>query len=86
MVRAAEVYVPVIIRRPHAYDFLMQEYADQVDASEEARGTEAGIQVGELVLPIPGFYVLDASGTVRAKAGLASVEDVLALLRQHARP
>lgn len=85
MIRAAGAFVPVIIRRPHAYDFLMQEFGDQVDGSEEVRGTDAGIQVGDLTLPIPGFYVLDPRGEVLGKCGLGSVEDVLALFRTHAR-
>lgn len=84
--RAARAFVPVIIRRPHAYDFLMQEFADQVDDPEEVRGSNAGLQVGELELPIPGFYVLDPGGRVLGKCGLQSVDDVLALLGAHARP
>jgi len=76
----------VIIRRPHAYDFLMQEFADQVEDPEAARSTPAGIQVGDLELPIPGFYVLDAGGKVLGKCGLSSVEDVLSLLRANASP
>jgi hypothetical protein len=84
-VRASGAYVPVIIRRPHAYDFLMQAFADQV-ADGDVRGSNAGLQVGALELPIPGFYVLDAGGKVRGKCGFGSVEDVLALLGDHARP
>ena len=88
MVRAARAYVPVIIRRPHAYDFLRNAFGDRVDGSgngsADVRASASGIQVGELELPIPGFYVLDAQGRVLEKTGLASVEDVLALLRAHA--
>jgi len=64
----------------------MQEFADQVDDPETARGSPTGIQVGDLELPIPGFYVLDPGGKVLGKCGLGSVEDVLSLLRAHARP
>jgi len=78
--------VPVIIRRPHAYDFLMQEFADQVEDPAAARASPGGIQVGALELPIPGFYVLDSGGKVLGKCGLGSLEDVLSLLRAHARP
>jgi hypothetical protein len=76
----------VIIRRPHAYDFLMQAYADQVEDPEQARGSEAGIEVGDLVLPLPGFYVLDPGGKVIGKCGLGSVEEVVAFLGDVARP
>lgn len=84
MIRAAAALVPVIIRRPHAYDFLMQEFTDRVDGSEEVRGSNAGLQVGELELPIPGFYVLDPDGEVLGMCGLGSLEETLALLRRHA--
>ena len=83
---ATRAYVSVIIRRPHAYDFLLQEFNDCVEGAEEVRGGDSGLQIGELELPIPGFYVLDADGKVLGKAGLASVENVLALLRAHAGP
>jgi hypothetical protein len=85
-VRAAQAFVPVIIRRPHAYDFLMQAFAERVTGGEDVRGSNSGLQVGELELPIPGFYVLDADGKVLAKTGLGSAEDVLAVLRAHQTP
>lgn len=84
--RSAQAFVPVIIRRPHAYHFLMQSFADQVEDPESVRGSEAGIVAGDLVLPLPGFYVLDSAGKVLGKSGFDSVEDVLALLRTHERP
>ena len=84
--RAARAYVPVIIRRPHAYDFLMQAFEDQSDGTAEVRGAESGLEIGELELPIPGFYVLDAQGKIRARTGLGSVDDVLAVLHANARP
>lgn len=84
--RAARAFVPVIIRRPHAYDFLMRTFADQVAEPGAVRGSVAGIQVGDLELPIPGFYVLDAGGKVLGKCGLGSAEEVLGLLGRHARP
>jgi hypothetical protein len=76
----------VIIRRPHAYDFLMQAYADRVEDRGKVRGSEAGVEVGDLVLPLPGFYVLDAGGKVLGKCGLGSVEDLVAFLGDKARP
>jgi len=86
VIRAAGAFVTVIIRRPHAYDFLRHEYADQVEDSAAVRGTETGVQAGDLELPIPGLYLLDSGGKVLGKCGLGSVEDVLALLHSHARP
>ena len=56
------------------------------DARRALAITAATYQVGELELPIPGFYILDSGGKVLGKCGLGSVEDVLALLRDHTRP
>ena len=64
----------------------MQTFADQVDPSVEPQGSDSGVQVGTLELPIPGFYVLAPGGKVLGKCRLDSLEDCLALLRTHARP
>ena len=77
--------MPVIIRRPHAYEFLVQSHEDRIRDASDVHGSETGLEIGGLELPIPGFYVLDPEGKVLARTGLASVEDVLAVLRDHAR-
>lgn len=81
--------MPVIIRRPHAYDFLMERFADRVSSSTDVQGSDAGLMVGELELPIPGFYLLDPQGKVLGKAGLTQPgarADILALLREKEKP
>jgi hypothetical protein len=64
----------------------MQEFGDCIGGAERVRGGDSGLQIGDLELPIPGFYVLDADGQVLAKTGLSSVEKVLAVLRADERP
>ena len=79
--------MPVIIRRPHAYDFLLEHFADCAKKPEDVRGGENGLVVGELSLPIPGIYILDAQGKVLGQTALLSPDahgELLALLRAHA--
>ncbi len=86
MVRSAADYVTLIIRRPHAYQFLIERFADP---SEEVSGSEAGLAIGPEALPIPGIYLLAADGTVLGKLGIQGPEDrdeLLLLLRKHRSP
>ena len=86
--RASERYVPVIVRRPHAYAFLVERFAGESYAEGDVRGSEAGLVIREKELPIPGLYVLDAEGTVLGHAALLQDDAraaVLELLEEHAR-
>jgi hypothetical protein len=77
--------VTVIIRRPHAYRFLVEQFAEGV-ARDEIDGSEAGLRIRGEDFVIPGFYVLDARGKLLGKSGLGSADAVLECLRAHARP
>lgn len=83
--RAARAYVPVIIRRPHAYDFLIERFSDRAGAGDEVSGSEAGIQVGALQLPIPGFYALDGEGKILGQCALGSVDELVVWLQAQAK-
>ena len=68
----------VIIRRPHAYQFLQEAYADEGGI---ASATPAGCATRKgTLLPLPGLYVLDSDGQVLSSTPLASLKDVLELL------
>jgi hypothetical protein len=72
--------VTVIVRRPHAYAFLIEKFrADR----ETVDGSVTGLRIDGRDLPLPGLYVLDAAGEVVRFAGLApgGRDAVLALLR-----
>lgn len=69
MVRASEGFVRVIIRRPHAYFFLGEQFKDQGGV---ASGTPQGCVLGDgTPVPIPGVYVLSADGDVEGHVALA---------------
>jgi hypothetical protein len=70
-----EPYVRVLIRRPHAYDFL-REHPDVVPQDAVTTRADGSLEVDDSKLPIPSICVLDASGAVRA---------VVPLNAEHAR-
>ena len=61
MVRLADDFVRIIIRRPHAYFFLKDLF-----------GSSQGFTDGST--PLPGVYVLDPKGKFQTSVGIA-VED-----------
>ena len=59
----------IIIRRPHAYFFLGEQFKDQGGV---ASGTPQGCVLGDgTPVPIPGAYILNADGDVEASVALA---------------
>ena len=88
ILRASERYVSVIVRRPHAYQFLVERFAGESPTEDEVSGSEAGMLIRRQELPIPGLYVLDADGEVLGQAGLlqeGARDGVLELLADPAR-
>lgn len=78
MVRAADSYVRVIVRRPHAY-FLIDEL---FEGRGGIRGsTPAGCLLADgTTAPLPGIYVLDADGRVEGRSAVVR-EALLQLLQ-----
>ena len=76
----------VIVRRPHAYRFLVEHFASGSPAEEDVRGSEAGMVIREKELPIPGLYVLAADGEVLGHAGLLQQDARSAVLELLADP
>ncbi len=84
MVRAAEDFVRVVIRRPHAYTFL-QELFESRGGIQSA--TPAGCRIADgTTAPLPGIYFLDATGefleSVALMDALARV-DLLGAMARH---
>jgi len=68
-VAAAEPFVRIIVRRPHAYFFLDDLYADRGGIRS---ATPEGATVGDgATAPLPGIYVLDAEGRLLGSVALA---------------
>ena len=84
--RAADEYVRVIIRRPHAYFFLQ-------DTFEERGGIRSATPAGCVLAngttaPLPGIYLLDEDGGFLesvALAGATGGKDLLGALDRNAR-
>jgi hypothetical protein len=79
VVDAVQGYVRIIIRRPHAYFFLENAFAD-------AGGIESGIVAGcriadGTIAPLPGFYVMNAEGDVESRIALTPSTTPLELVR-----
>lgn len=69
----------VIIRRPHAYFFLSEQFKDQGGV---ASGTPQGCVLGDgTPVPIPGVYILNATGKVEASVALAGKDARRELLK-----
>ena len=68
--RATDEYVRVIIRRPHAYWFLIDLNGGE-DAARNINATPAGVVIddGDL-LPIPSLFFLDADKNVLGHVAL----------------
>lgn len=78
MVRETEGYVRIIIRRPHAYWFLNQTFADEGGI---ASATPAGCVTGDgTELPLPGLYVVDDGGNFVAATAIHDVDEVVEML------
>ena len=59
----------VIVRRPHAYFFLDEQFEDQGGV---VSGTPQGCVLGDgTPVPIPGVYVLSSGGDVEGSVALA---------------
>ncbi len=69
MVRAADNYVRVIIRRPHAYFFIGDIFADR-GGIESATAQGCSLADGSTA-PLPGIYVLGSDGTYEASSGIS---------------
>jgi hypothetical protein len=79
VLRASEGFVRILIRRPHAYEFV-QRYA--LREAEPVSADESGVVfVDGGRAPIPGLYVLDADGRVLASVPLLDSRAKEALLR-----
>ena len=72
MVRAADDYVRIIVRRPHAYFFIRDIFKDRgglrsatLQGSTRADGSSA---------PLPGIYVLDSDGKYEASSEISKRE------------
>lgn len=79
--QAAGDYVRVIVRRPHAYWFIDELFEDRGGIQ---LGTPAGCTLADgTTAPLPGVYLLDATGGHINSVGLASpgaLENLLKLL------
>lgn len=68
-----------IVRRPHAYAFLEETFADEGGI---ASATPAGCRTPKgRTLPLPGFYVLEADGRWLGACALRSKEELVEFLR-----
>ncbi|MEE8458482.1 MAG: PDZ domain-containing protein [Phycisphaerales bacterium] len=71
VIAASQDFVRIIIRRPHAYWFLM-DLGGADDDSRSISATPAGVVIdGGDLLPIPSFYFLDADKQVLGNVALA---------------
>ena len=87
MVRAADPFVRVLVRRPHAYFFLGEYLAPE---GSRMSGAVDGVTLDDGTrLPIPGVYVLDSTGEPLARAGLLgadAMDRLLEVLRETEEP
>ena len=77
MIRAADDYVRIIIRRPHAYIFLRELYANRRGVKFDT--PQGGTLADGIVVPLPGIYVLNADGKVQASSAISKPELLKAL-------
>jgi len=71
VIAGSQDFVRIIIRRPHAYWFLM-DLGGGDDDSRSISATPAGVIIdGGDLLPIPSFYFLDADKNVLGNVALA---------------
>lgn len=86
MVRAADAYVRIIIRRPHAYFFLQDTFAGRGGIRS---ATPAGCVLADgTTAPLPGIYLLDEDGDFLESVALAGAtvgEDLVDTLDRIAR-
>ncbi len=69
----------VIVRRPHAYSFLNETFAEEGGITS---ATPAGCVTGNgTQLPLPGLYVVDSEGAFVATTTIGSVAEVLEMLK-----
>ena len=72
MVRAADVYVCLIIRRPHAYFFIGDIFEDRGGIKS---ATPKGCSLADgSTAPLPGVYVLDSDGSFEASSAISKAE------------
>ncbi len=87
VIKAAEDYIRVIIRRPHAYFFVEDQFRKQGKDTESVVGSPSGMTLPDgTSAPIPGAYILNADGVAEASAPLlgTGVKDkLLSALRRH---
>jgi len=77
VVRAAEDYVRIIVRRPHAYFFIGDVFADRGGIQS---ATPQGCTLADgSSAPLPGIYVLDSDGKYEASSEISKA-DLLELL------
>jgi hypothetical protein len=72
VVRAAEDYVRIIVRRPHAYFFI-------TDLFNNRGGIKTATPQGTTLTdgssaPLPGIYVLDSAGKYEASAEISKAD------------
>jgi len=78
--RACEPYVRILIRRPHAYEFLRSYWSP--DASLELTTRAGGVAiVDSSKIPIPSLGVLDPNGRLEELVPLSRVGARAELLR-----
>ena len=84
VVSATDDYVRIIIRRPHAYWFLNETFAEEGGI---ASATPAGCVTQDgTVLPLPGLFVVDSEGIFLASTTIHSVEEVVDMLEEPEAP
>lgn len=72
MVRAADGYVRVIVRRPHAYFFIGDIFEDRGGIKS---ATPKGCSLADgSTAPLPGIYVLGSDGSFEASSGISKAE------------
>jgi len=82
--RASEGFVRILIRRPHAYEFVSR-YALSSGAIASADATGVVLVDGRLA-PIPGLYVLDQNEKLLGKVSLlgsSAREEILRAMGEH---
>lgn len=74
----------ILIRRPHAYFFIDESFAQQGGISG---ASPAGCELANgTIAPLPGVYFLNESGTVLDRVPLAvptAVDSLLGAMRAH---
>lgn len=84
MVEAAEDFVRVVVRRPHAYSFIQDLFAGRGGLRS---ATIAGVTIADgSSAPIPGIYLLDSEGgfieSVHLKSATARDDLLEAMTRE----